>query len=57
MGRGWTRLPPLWQGVTLIPDEITKAKTGELVITAVLLAAFKIIRTDGFARIQSQVEA
>ena len=45
---------PLWQGVTLIPDEITKAGTGEIVITALLMAAFKIIRTDGFARIQSQ---
>ena len=47
----------LWQGVTLIPDEVTKAKSGELIITAVLLAAFKVIRTDGFARIESQVIA
>ena len=45
---------PLWEGVTLIPDEVTKASTGEIVITAVLLAAFKIIRTDGFAHIQAQ---
>lgn len=45
---------PLWEGVTLIPDEVTKASTGEIVITAVLLAAFKTIRTDGFAHIQSQ---
>ena len=45
---------PLWEGVTLIPDEITKAGTGEIVITALLMAAFKVIRTDGFARIQSQ---
>ena len=47
----------LWEGITLIPDEISKAKSGELVITAVLLAAFKTIRTDGFARIESQVIA
>ena len=45
---------PLWQGVQLIPDEITKAKSGEIVITAVLLAAFKVIRTDGFKRVQAQ---
>ena len=45
---------PLWQGVSLIADEVTKAATGEIVITAVLLAAFKVIRTDGFARIQAQ---
>ena len=45
---------PLWAGATLIPDEVTKAGTGEIVITAVLMAAFKVIRTDGFARVQSQ---
>ena len=44
----------LWQGVTLIPDEITGAKTGKIILTAVLMAAFKVLRTDGFARIQSQ---
>ena len=45
---------PLWQGVTLIPDEITKAGTGEIVVTAILMAAFSVIRTDGFARIETQ---
>ena len=45
---------PMWQGVTLIPDEVTKAKSGEIVITAVLLAAFKITRAAGFRRIQAQ---
>ena len=45
---------PVWDGVTLIPDEVTKAKTGEIVITAVALSARKVIRTDGFARIQTQ---
>lgn len=41
---------PMWEGVTLIPDEVTKADEGEIVITAVLLAAVKTIRTDGFAQ-------
>ena len=45
---------PMWQGVTIIPDEITKAKTGEIVLTAVMMAAFKVLRTDGFARVQTQ---
>ena len=44
----------LWQGVTLLPDEITRVKVGEIVITSVLLAAFKITRADGFRRIQAQ---
>ena len=45
---------PIWEGVTLIPDEVTKAGTGEIIITAVLLAAFRILRTDGFFKQQTQ---
>ena len=44
----------LWPSVALIPDEISGAKTGKIVLTGVMLAAFKVLRTDGFARIQSQ---
>ena len=46
---------PVWQGVTLIPDEISQAKKGEIVITAVLLHAVKIIREEGFYKQQVQV--
>jgi len=45
---------PVWEGVTLIPDEITKAGEGEIVITAVLMFNAKVIRTDGFARVEAQ---
>ena len=45
---------PTWNGITIIPDEITKAATGEILVTAVMLAAFKTIRTDGFKRVQTQ---
>lgn len=45
---------PVWEGVTIIPDEVTKAGTGEIVITAVALSARKVIRAAGFARIQAQ---
>ena len=45
---------PLWQGVTLIPDEITKAGTGQIVVTAVMLHAVKVLRTAGFYKQQSQ---
>ena len=41
-------LQVLWDGVSLIPDEITKAKTGEVAITAILLVATKILRADSF---------
>ena len=39
---------PVWGGVTLIPDEITKAGTGQIVLTAVMLYATKLLRSGGF---------
>ena len=44
----------IWEGVSLIPDEITKAKSGEIVVTAVMLHAVKILRTGGFYKQQTQ---
>ena len=44
----------LWPGVRIIQDLVTKAKTGEIVITARLAAAWKVTRAAGFLRIQSQ---
>ena len=41
---------PVWEGVTVIPDEVTQAKAGQIVITAVMLYAVKILRSDGFGR-------
>ena len=45
---------PVWEGVTLIPDEVTKASTGQIVITAVMLYAVKIIRAAGFYKQETQ---
>ena len=45
---------PIWEGVTLIPDEVTLAKKGQIQITAVMLHAIKILRTAGFYKQQSQ---
>ena len=47
-------LQVLWDGVTLVPDEITKVKTGEIAITAILLVATKILRADSFYKQQCQ---
>ena len=44
----------IWEGVSLITDEVTQAKAGEIVITAVMLFAFKVLRADGFSKVQSQ---
>ena len=45
----------LWEsGVSLVVDPFTRSGTGELEITAVLLAAWKVTRPAGFKRIQVQ---
>ena len=54
--RGMRRdmVAPIWEGITLISDEITKASTGEIVITEVMIHAVKILRSAGFAKVESQ---
>ena len=54
LGQRMDCIAPLWEGVSIIPDEITGAKKGEISITAVMLHAVKILRTDGFYKQQSQ---
>ena len=44
----------LWAGVEIIDDPYTGSGKGERELTAVLLAAFKVTRPAGFARIQVQ---
>ena len=44
----------IWEGVSLIPDEITKAAEGQIRVTAVMLYAIKILRADGFRKQQTQ---
>ena len=45
---------PVWSAMTLIADEVTKAATGEIQLTAVAMANFRVIRASGFARVESQ---
>ena len=47
-------LAAIWEGVEIIPDVVTKATTGQIVITAVMLHAVKILRTAGFHKQQLQ---
>ena len=46
-GMSETATCPVWDGITLIPDEITKADNGQVKITAYMLFAMKVLRTDG----------
>ena len=45
----------LWENIDVIYDEITSASTGEVVLTAVMLFAVKIIDSAGFERRAVQV--
>ena len=45
---------PVWEGIGIIPDEVTQAKKGQVIVTAIMLHAVKILRTDGFYKTQIQ---
>ena len=45
----------IWQGITIIPDEITRAKQGEIVVTSVMLVGIKILRSAGFYKAEVKV--
>ena len=44
-GMSMTATAPVWEGVHLIPDSVTKASSGQIVITAVMLYAVQVLRT------------
>ena len=44
----------IWPGVAVIDDQVTAVSKGEINLTAMLLAAWKVSRPAGFARVQSQ---
>ena len=46
---------PMWQGVSLIVDEFTRATQGEIVVHAVLLANFAITRSAQWFKQQIQI--
>ena len=54
LGMRQDMVAPIWEGVTLIPDEVTKASNGQIVITAVMLHAVKITRKAGWYKQQTQ---
>ena len=45
---------PVWEGVTILPDEITRLKQGEAILSAILLSNTSIIRAAGFYKQQTQ---
>ena len=44
----------LWSGMDLIEDPYSMAKSGEVILTARMLHAVKILRSSGYRKVQSQ---
>ena len=53
MERG-AAVQPMWDGVAIVVDEFTRTLQGEIVITAILMANFKITRTAQWFKQQTQ---
>ena len=54
LGMNRDMVAPVWENVALVPDEITLVKKGQIVITAVMLHAVKVLRADGFHKVEAQ---
>lgn len=55
--RGPIMVAPVWQGVQIIRDPYSAADDGEVILTAVMLANFGIVRSDGASRLKFKLEA
>ena len=55
LGASPAMVSPIWEGVSLIPDEISLAANGRIKLTAVLLHAVKILRAAGFHKQMAQI--
>ena len=54
LGMAQAAVAPIWQGVSFIRDQVTKAGSGQVVLTAIMLHAVKILRADDFYKQQTQ---
>ena len=54
LGMARDAVAPVWSGVTILDDQITKASSGQVVLTAILLHAVQILRADGFYKQETQ---
>ena len=48
---------PTWSAIQLVTDEVTELQSRKIILTAIQLFAFKVLRADGFARVRFQVAA
>ena len=55
LGTDMNAVAPIWDGVTIIDDQVTKAAEGEIKLTAVMLMSVAVLRADGFAWLEVQL--
>ena len=55
-GSARAAVAPIWQGLKLITDEITRANRGQIRLTVLALFGFRIIRKDQYAALKMKVE-
>ena len=48
---------PLWRRLTVIPDRVTKASAGQVLVTVVTLWSLKVLRSDGFQALKFKLVA
>ena len=54
LGMNQAMVAPVWEGVTILEDQITAAKKGQIIITAIMLHQVKILRTGDWYKQQTQ---
>ena len=54
LGAAMDAVAALWENVAIIPDEITKAANGQIVLTAIMLYNFKLLRSAAWYKQQCQ---
>ena len=54
MGMRRDLVQPIWNGVSIIVDEVTRSGKGEIEISAIMLLATQIVRGEGFWKQQTQ---
>ena len=47
LGMAKDMVAPIWEGIEIIPDSVTKAASGQVVLTAIMLHAVQILRASG----------
>ena len=57
VGRRMDAVAPIWQGITLIPDRITQASAGQMLLTAVMLYAVDTLRSAPIRVVEFQTAA